>query len=82
MAIFPSLTICPDYDVAYKRDILAKYNTTVKKVRNLHFPNLTKHNITTREFFKIATFNLTEIVSKVDISTLHKFKDSNFNRLC
>ena len=80
-AIFPSLTICPDYDVAYKRKELEKYGTNVKNIRNLIFPNLNKFNLTTRDFFKMVTYNLTEIVSKVDISTLQTFNGSNATKL-
>ena len=80
-AIFPSLTVCPDYDVAYKRNKLEYYGTNVNNIRNLMFPNLTKFNLTTQQFFKIVTYNLTEIVSKVDISTLQTFNGSNATKL-
>ena len=80
-AEFPSLTVCPDFEVAYKREILTEFGTNVDNMRDLIFPNLTTHNLTTGEFVDLATFNLSEIVSKLDIRTSHKLDNTNATKI-
>ena len=80
-AEFPSLTVCPDYEVAYKRQKLAKFGTNEWNMRKSIFPDLAPYNLTTREFFNMVTFNLTEIVSQLDITTSHKFNNTNATKL-
>ena len=36
-AEFPAITICPEYDQAFKNVILKQYNMTIKDIRNLKF---------------------------------------------
>ena len=72
---FPSVTICPDYSIAYRRDVLAKFNTTVGEIRSLNFPNL---SISTSRFFDLVTQNLTEILTSLTIKTLEKDNGSSF----
>ena len=80
-AEFPSLTICPDYEVAYKRELLAEFGTNVDNMRDLIFPNLTSYNLTTGEFVDLVTFNLSEIVSKLDIRTAYKLDNSSATKV-
>ena len=77
---FPSFTICPDYDVAYKKNVLEKYKVSRSDIRKLRFPDT--RNLTSYEFFKIATFNLTEIVTSATIKTLRKYpKSTNYTKV-
>ena len=68
---FPSFTICPDFDVAYKEDVLEKYKTSKWDMRGLRFPNTRSKNLSTLQFFKMVTYNLTEIVTSMSIETIN-----------
>ena len=79
---FPSFTICPDFDVAYKEDVLEKYKTSKWDMRGLRFPNTRSNNLSTLQFFKMVTYNLTEIVTSMSIETIKKYPAStNFTKL-
>ena len=68
------MTICPDYQVAYKTDVLAKYNVTASDIRKFRFPKLT--NLTTLEFFNMVTFELNEVLKDMFIEGAYKIKGS------
>ena len=79
---FPSLTICPDYDVAYKEDILKEYKISIREIRKLRFPDTKSQNLTSLDFFKLSTHNLTEIVTSMTIKTLKNYPPStNFTKV-
>ena len=62
LAEFPVFTICPQYEQGYKKSIIEeKYNSTVKDVRKLNYPNVSN----TREFFNEVTYNLTDFIKSV-----------------
>ena len=54
---------------------MEKYNSTVKGIRQLKYPNVTN----TREFFYEVTYNLTEIVKSVRFITTDKSKSLKLN---
>ena len=65
--IFPSITICPDYSVAYKKEALKKYGKTASNVRGLNFPHL--ENVTSLEFYYSVTYDLSEVLKDMFIET-------------
>ena len=71
------MTICPDYQVAYKTDVLAKYNVTASDIRKFRFPKLT--NLTSLEFFRMVTFELNEVLKDMYIEGAYKIKGSEVN---
>lgn len=68
---FPSFTICPDYQVAYKDEFLG--NLSKNDIRSLKFP-------ISWEFFTQITHNLTEIVKSVTVKTLKKLPGTNVTK--
>ena len=77
IADFPSMTICPDYTVAYKTDVLAKYNVTDSDIRKFRFPKL--KNLTSLEFYRMVTFELNEVLKDMFIGCAYKIKGSEVN---
>ena len=78
MADFPSMTICPDYGVAYKTEILSKYNVTASDIRKFRFPKL--KNMTSLEFFRMVTFELDEVLMDMFIDCAYiKHVQGNFD---
>ena len=75
VAEFPALTVCPNYDSAYKKDFLNEYGITTKEIRALNFPSTI--NMTVAEFYEQATHSLQDIVSNVEIKTLRKLENKN-----
>ena len=61
---FLSFTICPSFDDAYNKSIFLQYDTNKSLYVNdgYFIPNTT-------EFYDAVTYNLTEILSKVGITT-------------
>ena len=71
---FPSLTICPDYDLSYKKSVLDKYGLKADDVRELRFPK----NVTPGGFYDEVTLNMDDIIDSVIIETLHTPKDASY----
>ena len=71
------MTICPDYLVAYKTDVLAKYNVTAWDIRKFRFPRL--KNLTSLEFYQMVTFELNEVLKDMFIEGAYKIKGSQVN---
>ncbi len=59
---FPAFTICPDFDHAYKKDVLARFGLTLNNVRKegKFPPNLQRNG---QNFVDLITHNLTELVA-------------------
>ena len=68
-AEFPAITICPNYEIAFKSDILKAYGSSAKDIRQLKFP---KTNLTSLEFYQKVSHSLTDIISKVSIRVKKK----------
>ena len=66
-AEFPAITICPNYEIAYKSDILETYGISAYDIRQLNFPKTKDQNLTSLEFFQKVSHSLTDIISKVSI---------------
>ena len=68
---FPALTVCPEYDAAFKGDVLSKYNVSKSNFRRrFTYPkNLTT---TLTDFFYDATYSLEEMVEEFYINTNDK----------
>ena len=66
-AEFPAITICPNYEIAYKSDILNDYGISANDIRQLNFPKTKDQNLTSLEFFQKVSHSLTDIISKVTI---------------
>ena len=62
---FPTFTICPTYEDAYKSEILSKYDSDTWKIRNLVFPS--NVNMSAIEFFEMVTYSVDEIVTSMKI---------------
>ncbi len=66
-ATFPSVTACPSYHSAYRRDYLASFGLTADDVRKV---GLAPTNVSSgRRFHLEATFELEELVDRYEIST-------------
>ena len=51
-------------------------------MRGLRFPNTRSKNLSTLQFFKMVTYNLTEIVTSMSIETIKKYPAStNFTKI-
>ena len=62
----PAFTVCPQFQGAYKSDILSKYGSDPDTMRELIFPsNVT--NMKTIDFFEMVTFTIDEIVEQIII---------------
>ena len=61
---FLAFTVCPSFDDAYNKSIFLQYDTNKSLYVNdgYFIPNTT-------EFYDAVTYNLTEILSKVGITT-------------
>ena len=75
-ASFPALTICPDYNVAYKQDKLVKYGLTSSDVRQLKFPG----SLSSMAFFDEVTHSLEDIVDNIFIQTTFKDNGTGISR--
>ena len=71
-AEFPAITICPNYEIAFKSDILKAYGSSAKDIRQLKFP---KTNLTSLEFYQKVSHSLTDIVTKVSIRFKQKINN-------
>jgi hypothetical protein len=71
-AEFPAITICPNYEIAFKSDILKAYGSSAKDIRQMKFP---KTNLTSLEFYQKVSHNLTDIVTKVSIRFKQKINN-------
>ena len=69
---FPTATICPDYNIAYKSDILQAYHTTASDLRNNNYPKVL--NLSSYELHDLATHELSDLLDELKISTLHSFE--------
>ena len=79
-ATFPSITICPDYENAYKRDILAKFRISVDDFRRkLKFPEPSKESESLGSLFLNVTHDLDEIIAKIIFATGRKVPNTNFS---
>ena len=75
---FPAITICPNFDIAYKSNILQVYNSSAMDIRNLKFPGTKHENMTSLDFFQKVTHSLTDILSKLSIRLKTKI-DNKYN---
>ena len=71
---FPAFTICPEYNAAYKSDILAQYNSSPQAMRKIQYPK--NINMSALEFFEFVTYSVDEIVSKISIRVSKKSKNN------
>ena len=69
---FPAFTICPQYEEAYKKDILSQYGSDPGKIRDLIFPK--NANMSANDFFEMVTYSVNEIVKSVEIKVSNKEK--------
>ena len=76
-AEFPALTVCADYKVAYKWDVLKKYNLTPSHIRNLNFPPLS-NSMTAVDFYNSVTHELEEIILDMNIKVANSTPYSNY----
>ena len=69
---FIDLTICPSYHSAYKDDVLKYYGIEKTKYRSkgAYRPNNDTTENDLREIFKAITYNVDEILSRMEIVTL------------
>ena len=79
MAEFPSLSICADFFDAYKKDMLEKFNSSAKNIRNLRFPNTPDYE--SLPFFKLITLNLTELIQSIDFNFHDSFPGTKISHL-
>ena len=60
---FIAFTVCPSFEDAYNQNVFAKYNVSKSEYLDGNFrPNTT-------EFYTEATFNLTEILYQIIVTT-------------
>ena len=79
-APFPSMTICPHYNSAYKRDLLSNsFQLTIDDVRKkLVFPKVEHSNFSLSKVFEQMTFEWEEMIVLLAIKTGLKMENSNF----
>ena len=77
LAEFPTFTICPDYDVAYKTEALKTYGATPRDMRNFNYPS--KINMTSIQFFESVTHSMSELIRSIEIEAKHKLEGTNFS---
>ena len=77
-AIFPAITICPNYLVGYKNSILNQYGLVTNDIRDsIKFPqNL---NISLSKFFEKITYNIEDIVYYIYVGCSGKDEGSNYS---
>ena len=71
---FIDLIICPDYDFAFKREILRQYGIDSDEYRQGNFrpSNDTKNHCNLQDIFNDITQNLHELLYKVKFTTLDR----------
>ena len=76
---FPVLTICPDFDISYKKDVLEKYNLTPSDVRKFRFPK----NISLKpiEFLHEATHDLDTLINSIEFEFHHLLEQDSENEI-
>ena len=74
-AEFPTISVCPDYHVAYKSEVLEKYGVTKRDMRRYIYPE-TK-NMSSTTFLMQATYNVTEIIKDIIIEQKDNRNDIN-----
>ena len=74
-ANFPHITLCPDYQYAYKEDILELYNSTPSQIRNSLYPKV--QNMTSYEFHDFVTYELEEVLDSMEISVSNPLVKKN-----
>ena len=77
-AEFPSLSVCPSYFKAFKKDVLHKHNTSASEVRKLQFPN-TEHK--SLDFYEMVTLDLTELLQSVELNFHENFPNTKTKKL-
>ena len=77
-AEFPALTVCPSYENAFKHDILAQHGVTANDIRNLRFP---KNGLSSIDFYDMVTFNLTELLSEMQILLYKTIQGTKVSRV-
>jgi hypothetical protein len=76
-AIFPAITICPSYDVGYKKDKLRQYGLAANDVRNsIKFPKNLSTSLS--KFFEEITYDVTDIVHYIDVGCGKQLEGSNY----
>ena len=79
MAELPTFTICPQYAKGYKKDLIKeKYNLTVTDIRKFKYPSYLKNS---RQFFYEVTYNISEFVAAVEITTKVTLQNSKYRKL-
>ena len=76
-APFPQVTICPDYSIAYKKEILDYFNTTPHALRGHIYPKSTL--LTSYEFHDFVTYDFTDLLVEMEVSMSHVFQWKNNN---
>ena len=66
-AEFPALTICPDFDDAYKTQILEDFGVSALDIRRGLFTKMKNKSFTTYVQYQMATHELSEIVDQMKI---------------
>ena len=74
-ANFPHITICPDYQYAYKEEILELYNSSPSQIRNSLYPKV--QNLTSYEFHDFVTYELEEVLDSMEISVTNPLAMKN-----
>ena len=74
-ANFPHITLCPDYQYAYKEDILELYNSSPSQIRNSLYPKV--QNLTSYEFHDFVTYELEEVLDSMEISVTNPLAMKN-----
>ena len=79
-APFPSLTVCPHYNTAYRKDILSGFNLSVDDVRRrIIFPKIPNlNNISLTKLFESFTHSWKDLIVGIVIKTGLKMENTNY----
>ena len=74
-AEFPALSICPDYDQAYKSEALKQFGIIANDVRNFRFSKFNGSESTFNQYEKV-TFDIDEVIEDFTITMRQPITDT------
>ena len=80
-AEFPALTICPDYNDAFRKKELEKFNITKLDIRRHDFTKFNSSTLSTLEQFERVTQDLQDVIEKFTIELTSPLEGSEYTKV-